>query len=186
MRFSAIDRIKLITLVLAVTGLLPGTVLGQQGFDWRGKIDHLVQVADSLSMRSQNTFHLNKFVENDRPVRETWHYTLNKGKVVIFEVHYFIDSLEHQEVYYLDRDQIICMEQYEIVYPAQSEDRILSGTVGFFENQSLRQYITMGRVEEEELIPEWDALTLFRTRFKELIATRPLLEKDGRDVTFVP
>ncbi|WP_157474150.1 hypothetical protein [Flavihumibacter petaseus] len=164
---------------------LPGKAV-TQSIDWRSRIDNLVQIADSLSMRSQNTFHLNKFIDNDRPIRETWHYTLSKGKVVIFEVHYFLDSLEFQEVYYLDRDQIICMERYEILYPAHADDRILSGTVGFFENQSLRQYITMGKVEDYDLLPEYDAIARFRVRYRELAETRPLLEKDNKGSIFVP
>ncbi len=185
MRPAAIDRICIIFFLLTGWIFLPAHLLSQ-GYDWRSKIDVKVQIADSLAMRSQNTFHLNKFIQNDRPIRETWHYTVFHGKVVIFEVHYFVDSLEYQEVYYLDRDQIICMEQYEILYPAHADDRILWGTVGFFENQSLRQYITMGRVQQDDLLPEWDAINRFKSRYKELVATRPLLEKELKEANFVP
>lgn len=159
-------------------------LLQAQVHDWRYKIDLLVQKADSLAMRSQYTFHLKKFVENDRPVRETWHYTVDKGHVVIFEVHYFRDTLERQEVYYLDREQVICMEEYEILWPLHAEDRIIWGTVSFFDAQMVRQYITMGTRAGEELLPETDPFIRFRRRWRELIENRPLLEKGSRYVTF--
>ena len=161
--------------------------LSAQRGDWRTQIDRLVEMADSLSLVSQQTFHINKFTSRDRPIRETWHYTVHNGRVIIFEVHYFIDSLEFQEVYYLNRDQLVCMEQYVTLYPEQDEDRILKGAVGFFEGQSMRQYVTMGeRTGRDERLPSYAVISQFRDRYRELLANRPLLEKKRKAAIFVP
>jgi hypothetical protein len=161
--------------------------LSAQRSDWRSRIDRLVELADSLSMVSQQTFHINKFTSEDRPIRETWHYTVHNGRVIIFEVHYFLDSLEFQEVYYVNRDQLVCMEQYEILYPEQDEDRILKGAVGFFDGLSMRQYVTMGeRSGRNEQLPSYEVISQFKDRYRELLTNRPLLEKKGKAVIFVP
>lgn len=158
-----------------------------QRFDWRTRIDNLVQQADSLSMLSQQTFHLNKFTRNDRPVRETWHYTLLNGKVIIFEIHYFVDSSERVESYYLDRDEVVCMEQYEIAYSGLDGDRIVWGTVGFFQGNNLRQYITMGNPPNPAgFSRRWDDIERFQGRYRELLAHRPLQERKGKGAIFVP
>lgn len=149
-----------------------------QGYDWRSRIDLLVNKADSLSMASQQTFHLHKFLANDRPIRETWHYTVSDGRVIIFEVHYFVDSIEFLEVYYLDRDQVICTEQYEIEYPDLQDDRIRWGAVGFFQGPAVRQFVTMGKVPKEfSSLSSYDLWARFKNRYKELTAQRTLQEK---------
>ncbi|MBC6492531.1 hypothetical protein ACFSQD_18830 [Flavihumibacter stibioxidans] len=179
-------HINRMILLIAVVAFFSSAGYSQR-YDWRTRIDDLVQVADSLSMHSQQTFYLNKFIRNDLPVRETWHYTLHNERVIIFEIHYFIDSSEFQEVYYLDRDQVVCMEQYQILYPQLEEDRILWGTVGFFQGNSLRQYITMGRPPAPTgFSREWDAIGRFRDRYKELLAHRPLQERKHKGTIFVP
>jgi hypothetical protein len=157
-----------------------------QSFDWRSKVDQVIQMADSLSMVSQQTFHINKFVNKDRPVRETWHYTLFNGKVIIFEVHYFVDSTEYQQVFYLDHERVVCIEEYEILYPEKRDDQIIWGSVSFFQNQALIQYVTMGRHEQrEDELPEYTKLALFQNRWKELLENRPLLEKNSKASIFV-
>ena len=171
--------------------MLVGLVLTQkasgQRFDWRSRIDEVVHLADSLSLLSQQTFHINKFTKNDRSVRETWHYTLHNGRVIIFEVHYFVDSTEYIEVYYLDRDHVVCMEQYAILNPHLDDDRILWGEVGFFHGDARRQYVTMGNPDHETgTMSEWNALNRFKGRYRELLANRPLLEKDRKGPIFGP
>ncbi len=172
-------------------GLLAGLLLAapaiSQRLDWRSQIDHVVQRADSLSLLSQQTFHINKFTRNDRSIRETWHYTLEGSRVLLFEVHYFVDSVEYIEVYYLDKDQVVCMEHYKILYPQQEEDRIIWGEVGFFQGQSRRQFVTMGQPPPQEgTRDEWQALNRFRNRYKELLAQRGLQEKDRKEPIFGP
>lgn len=158
-----------------------------QRYDWRSKIDELVQRADSLALESQQTFHLHKFLSDDRPIRETWHYTVANGRVVIFEVHYFVDTIEFLEVYYVDKDQVVCMEQYEIEYPAEQDDRIKWGAVGFFQGPSVRQYVTMGVVPPEfSTSSSYELYSRFKGRFRELTAQRTLQEKNSKDAIFAP
>ncbi|KYP13958.1 hypothetical protein [Flavihumibacter sp. CACIAM 22H1] len=166
--------------------LMVSSASGQRT-DWRNRIDELVARADSLSLVSQQTFYLNKFLSNDRPIRETWHYTVSSGRVVIFEVHYFVDSVEYLEVYYLDRDQVICSEQYEIEYPHASDDRIRWGTVRFFQGNTVQQSVSMGTVPEQvEAGRSYDSWIRFKSRFRELAAQRTLQEKNYKEAIFAP
>ncbi len=182
MRRCAVERIFLIT-CLIIMAAWPILSLAQPR-DWRSRIDRVVEKADSLAMRSQLTFYLNKFIQNDRPVRETWHYTVSNGDVVVFEVHYFIDTIEKMEAYYLDREQVVCMEEYEICWPRQEEDKIVKGIVCFFDAQMIRQSIFMGAKSKREALSDTDPYLRFRRRFRELNETRTLLEKDTQYVTF--
>lgn len=158
-----------------------------QRFDWRSRIDDLVYKADSLSLVSQQTFHINKFLSDDRPIRETWHYTVSEGRVVIFEIHYFVDTIEYLEVYYLDRDQVVCTEQYVIEYPAQQDDRIRWGAVGFFQGPSVKQFVTMGSIPDEySRLSSYDLWSRFKSRYRELTAQRTLQEKNTKGAIFAP
>jgi hypothetical protein len=158
-----------------------------QRSDWRSRIDEVVQRADSISLISQQTFHLHKFLSDDQPIRETWHYTVSEGRVVIFEVHYFVDTIEYLDVYYLDRDQVVCTEQYVIEYPALQDDRIKWGAVGFFQGPSIRQFVTMGPVPDAfSRLSSYDLWSRFKTRYKELTAQRTLQEKNTKGAIFAP
>lgn len=171
-------------LVMLIAGLQP---LMAQSAGWRNRIDQLVSTADSLSMLSQYTFRLNKFDRKDRRISEIWHYTLNKDKVAIFEVHYFIDSLEQQEVYYLDDGELVCMEAYEILYPKDDEDRIIWGSVGFFDGQSLVQHTTLGNPGYPlQPFQQWEVFKKFRSRYKELQENRTLMERKTKGAIFAP
>lgn len=168
-----------VAVLLLSVGWLPSY---SQPYDWRSKIDVLISQADSLSLLSQQTFHINKFLANDRPIRETWHYTVANGRVVIFEVHYFVDSTEFLEVYYLDRDQVICTEQYEILYPDNQDDQIKWGAVGFFQGPAVRQFVTMGKVPGDfSSLSSSDLWSRFKSRFKELSAQRTLSSRHDRN-----
>jgi hypothetical protein len=143
-----------------------------QGRGWRSSIDEKVQVADSLSLRSQKIFYLNKFLNDERPVKETWYYTLQDGRLIIFEVKYVADSIEYSEIYYLDNGRLICMEQYEVPYLSVYTDQVKSGAAMFFDNESLRQYVVTGSQKNEV---RWKAanesLRRFEERFDELKKT---------------
>jgi hypothetical protein len=174
-------------LLLLVAGIFWSVEAVAQRFDWRSRIDELVHKADSLSLVSQQTFHVNKFLTDDRPIRETWHYTVSEGRVVIFEVHYFVDTIEYLEVYYLDRDQVVCMEQYVIEYPAQQDDRIRWGAVGFFQGPFVKQFVTMGLVPDEySRLSSYDLWSRFKSRYRELSAQRTLQEKNTKGAIFAP
>lgn len=168
--------------ILCGMGLLFGASSAAQRVDWRTKIDGLVSRADSLSMLSQETFHIYKFLPDDRQIRETWHYTELNGEVLVFEVHYFVDTIEHLEAYYLDREQVVCMEQYEIAYLPLQDDKINWGTVGFFQGPVARQWVTMGEVPSTVATRSpYDHWYKFRSRFRELSAQRTLSSRHDRN-----
>lgn len=180
---SWLARISLVIFAWLVTP----SVSYSQSEDWRNKIDRVVQLADSLALQSQYTFHLNKFDRKDRQITEAWHYTLNGPEVIIFEVHYFINAIEHDEVYYLDEGQLVCMEEYEIMNPFTDDDEIIWGSVGFYSRQTLRQHITMGKPDYPNgSFSEWEALKKFRNRYKELTENRTLMERNTKGAIFAP
>ncbi len=147
----------------------------QHGNDWRTNIDILVERSDSLSLRSQKTFHLSRILRNDKSFRnddvinETWHYTLNQGKVIIFQIRYVVDSSEFTESYYLNNGRVICMEQYESEYYSY-DDNIIWGKVFFFVNNTLKLHVTVGKNKkgDRNSDPQYDSLQLFAKRYSQL------------------
>ena len=63
-------------------------IANAQRTDWRARIDEKVQWADSLSLKSQKIFYLNKFLKDKRPLRRLGTILLQDGKIIIFEVKY--------------------------------------------------------------------------------------------------
>ena len=140
--------------------------------DWRTQIDEKVQKADSLSLRSQKVFYLNKFLKDNRPVKETWYYTVYDGKLLIFEVKYVADSIEYSEIYYLDNSRLICMEAYEVPYLSVYADQVKRGAAMFFDNENLRQYVVTGRMKPtSQWSRSYESLQRFEGRFTELKKT---------------
>ena len=150
----------------------------QLRYDWKSHIDYLVEQSDSLSMKSQTTFYLPKirrigkdFV-NDQTIKETWNYTVNKGRVIIFQIRYVIDHREYTEVYYLNHEQLICMENYEAPYLASYVDQVRKGEIFFLVDNAVRQYVKFGNKKTTEPSPLWgveyDCLTMFQKRYSEL------------------
>lgn len=121
---------KINILICILTILISCSAVGQRSYDWRTNIDLIVQQTDSLSLKSQETFHLIKYLK-DKTIRETWHYTLKDEKIIIFQVRYFIDSTEFAEIYYLNNGKLICMEQYESEDFLTYDDEIKKGKVFF-------------------------------------------------------
>ena len=131
--------------VSAISLLLICAVSYGQRADWRTRIDQKVQWADSLSLKHQKVFYLNKYLSNDRPVKETWYYTIQDGKIVIFEIKYVTDSTEFSEIYYVDNNRLICMEEYQVPYLSVYTDQVKHGAALFFDNNDLRQFVVTGR-----------------------------------------
>ena len=152
--------------------LFASITIKAQRYDWRTRIDEKVQRADSLSLKSQKMFYLNKFLKDNRPVKETWYYTIVDGKVIIFEIKYVADSIEYSEIYYLDNGRLICMEEYEVPYLSIYTDQVKKGAALFFENQNLRQFVVTGSNRNDT---RWDrsyeSLRRFERRFDELKKT---------------
>ena len=134
-------------------------------------IDDLVQEIDSLSLRSQKTFHLNKVDKGFNGVKETWHYTMRDGKVAVFQVRYVIDSTEFTEVYYIDKGTLIYSEEYETMYyQSTGDDEIKWGGIYYFVRSGLRQRTTLGdkKIRRHNWNPEMETLARFERRFLEL------------------
>jgi len=143
-----------------------------QRTDWRSRIDEKVQWADSLSLRSQKIFYLNKFLKNNRPVKETWYYTLQDEKIIIFEIKYVTDSIEFNEIYYLDNGRLICMEEYEVPYLSVYADDVRSGAALFFDNHNLRQFVVTGSNKNNNRSNRsYESLKRFEERYEELKKT---------------
>ena len=159
-------------MLLAITGL------SQHPYDWKSHIDYLVEQTDSLSLKSQKTFYLPKIVrvdrsfKNDLEVKETWNYTVNKGRVIIFQVRYVVDHREYTEIYYVDNDRLICMENYDAPYLSSYVDEVRKGEIYFLVDNMVRQYIKFGNKKTNEPEPLWgaeyDCLTKFQRRYTEL------------------
>jgi hypothetical protein len=153
--------------LLPILMLLISTAASAQRYDWRTRIDRLIERADSLSLKYQRTFWLTKYIGTDRTYKETWYYTERDGRVVEFEIRYMIDSIEHSETYYLDNGRPICIERYETVYFGYYEDEIKRGEVLFLENENIRQLVTIGH-RESSFVKSYDTMRRFTDRYAEL------------------
>ena len=153
-------------MLLIICGVLSFN-LGAQSVDWRADIDRTVQQIDSLSMKSQRTFYVDNLLGHNKWVKETWYYTVSHGKVVIFQVRYLIDSTEFTEVYYMHKDRLICMEEYETSYLTLYDDEIIRGAIFYFVSNSLRQFVTLGASKpfDDRTDVEYESLTKFHQRY---------------------
>jgi hypothetical protein len=142
----------------------------QSRYDWRMNIDQIIHTTDSLSLKSQRAFYLNKILRKDEPLKESWYYTMQNGNVIVFEVRYRIDSLEFTETYYLHKGRLICMELYETAFLSYYEDEIKHGEVFFFEHDMLIQYVTVGNGTAASNVrdPQYEPLRRFYKRYIEL------------------
>src|SRR5688572_5018328 len=108
-RLDLHKKIAILAVLLTITMVLPA----QQRRDWKTRIDEIVEKADSLSMQSQIMFYAERILKNKEIIKETWHYTLDNDRVIIFQVRYLLQGSEITEVYYVDRNELICMERIE-------------------------------------------------------------------------
>ncbi|MEO6000493.1 MAG: hypothetical protein ABIN89_26860 [Chitinophagaceae bacterium] len=148
----------------------------QRVYDWRTNVDMLVERADSLSLKSQNTFYQNRIIKvdktfkNDKTIRETWYYTISEGRVIIFQVRYLIDSTEYMETYYLNNGNLVCLEQYESDFYSPY-DEINWGKVLFLDNNTVKLNVSVGRrkSQEESSYTSSEAIEKFNKRYTELL-----------------
>lgn len=148
----------------------------QRGHDWRTNVDMIVERADSLSLKSQRTFYMNRVIrkdrkfKNDETVRETWYYTISEAEVVIFQVRYLIDSTEYTETYYLNNGYLVCMELYEIDFFSPF-DEINWGKVLFFDNSTLKLNVSVGhrKAQDGTDTTNSEAIEIFNKRYAELL-----------------
>jgi hypothetical protein len=149
----------------------------QNRYDWRSHIDFVIHKTDSLSLKSQRTFFLTKYLKNDQPYKETWYYTTNENKVIVFEIRYLLDSTEYSETYYLDKERLICMEQYETARFSFYEDEIKRGKVWLIDDNMIRQCVTVGHNTNyyTKEISDITPVDKFQKRFSELRRHLPII-----------
>jgi hypothetical protein len=153
---------------------------GQSSYQALTKIDNIVHQIDSLSIKSQYTFYLNKMDKKFDGVKETWNYTMRDGKVIVFQIRYVQDSTEFIEVYYLNKGFLIYSEEYEtLYYSSTGVDEIIWGGIYYFVSNTLKQRVTLGdkKMKDEYWNPETETLMRFHRRFIELQENIPLTAK---------
>ena len=152
--------------------------VGQKRPDWKERIDLLIDEIDSLALKTQRTFIVTKYLKNNDPYKETWHYTMRDEKVIYFEIRYVIATHEFTEIYYVDRNHPICMEQYESPYLGYYIDELIDGKMYFIDNNNVRLHVTLGRKPAESKYPHrgLTCLEQFDKRFTELRKTMQYLE----------
>ena len=159
-----------------VVFIITTSTASAQSYDWRTKIDVIVERADSLSLKSQRTFYLNRIIrvdktfKNDKTVRETWYYTIIDGKIPIFQIRYLIDSTEFNETYYLNNGNLVCLEQYESEFFSPF-DEVTWGKVLFFDNNIIKLHVSVGhrKSKDQDANTTAEAIELFNKRYNELL-----------------
>lgn len=167
-------------LIVTISLSFSQTIFGQPTYQVLSRIDHMVQETDSLSKKSQRIFYLNKMDKKFVGVKETWHYTMRDGKVILFQVRYVIDSTEFTEIYYVNKGSLIYSEEYEtIYYPDNGDDEIQWGGIYYFVSNNLKQRVTLGNKKSKPYWnPEYETLSRFQRRFSELQENIPLTAKN--------
>lgn len=171
MRLSSCVFSSLLLLFLSYTGF------SQSRSSQLDKLYQYVEQADSLAIKSQKTFYLEKFLKDDHVYRETWRYSANEDKVVFFQVDYMLDSMEFTEVYYINRGRLVCSEEYEKINYSSMEDRLNFGSILYFESAVPRHVVMLGRQRYDWKMsdPGYAALTRFSKRYSELKRHIPML-----------
>jgi hypothetical protein len=157
--------------------VFPVLAFGQKPSAQLNELYHFVEAADSLSDRSNSVFYLDKFYADNTPYKETWRYTTKAGKVIFFEVEFIRDSVTYSEVYYVNRNNLVCSEEYEIMNDQYSDDKLTWGAIFYFNSTQTRHYVTVGKSSSRKYYhsPEIVARDRFRKRFGELKTHLPML-----------
>lgn len=170
-------------LCLAIFFLSAQSLFSQYGYNWRSEVDRIIEETDSLSLKSQQTFYtrnvirIDRSFKNDVDVRETWHYTMHRGKVVIFEIRYLVDSTEYFESYYLHDNRLVCMENYSSEYFNPTDANFISGEVLFYVNDQVKLHISTG--SKKDPITSW---RLERRPLERFLARYAELKRNLKDV----
>lgn len=138
---------------------------------------HFVEMTDSLVDKSEKTFYLEKFLKDDFNYREKWSYIMIGGKVNFFQVDYLLDSTEYTEVYYLQRGNLVCFEEYEKVNYTYTEDELKWGGIYYFQGSFPKHVVTLGRKDfsNRRVNPETVVFIRFEKRYSELKRHLPML-----------
>lgn len=166
------------SVILTVSCLIPFNSFSQSG-----RVRDLyryVEQADSLADKSTKTFYLEKFLKDNYNYRETWRYLSDGNRIMYFQVDYMLDSTEFTEVYYVNRNRLVCSEEYEKINYSLREDELKFGGIYYFESSSAKHVVTLGRKEYRyrNNDPLLDVLTRFGKRYSELKRHLPMLPDD--------
>ncbi|MEO6915926.1 MAG: hypothetical protein ABI151_09990 [Chitinophagaceae bacterium] len=177
-QFFSLSMCLLAVLAVSETGF------SQYRFDWRSDVDRIIERSDSLSLKSQKTFvvrnviRVDRSFKNDIDIRETWHYTIHKGKVVIFDIRYLVDSTEYIENYYLNDNRLICIENYATEFYNPTDANFLSGEVLFIVNEQVKLQVSTG--QKKNSLTAWRIARRPVEKFQERYAE---LKRNRRDVS---
>lgn len=136
-----------------------------------------VEKADSLADKSTKNFFLEKYLKDGYNYREKWRYLSNGNRIIYFEIDYMLDSTEFTEVYYVNRGNLVCSEEYEKINYSIAEDELRWGSIYYFDGSIPQHVVTLGRRQNGEFgaNPGDLALTRFSKRFSELKRHLPML-----------
>jgi hypothetical protein len=140
-----------------------------------------VEQTDSLAERSTKNFYLEKFLKDGYNYRETWRYLSNGSRIIYFQIDYILDSTEFTEVYYLNRGNLVCSEEYEKINYSMREDELKWGGIFYFESSMPSHVVTLGRrsgYDYRDTNPGLIAQTRFGKRFAELKRHLPMLPRE--------
>jgi hypothetical protein len=147
-----------------------------QGSNQLTDLYQFVENADSLSDKSNTVFYIDKFYSDNTPYKETWRYSTDKGRIVYFEIEYFKDSIAYSEGYYLNRNNLVCSEEYE-TKNLPLDDVLTWGGIFYYEGGQTEHFVSVGKPAVRDPFdgPEIVARNRFRKRFAELRMHIPML-----------
>jgi hypothetical protein len=165
--------------ILVIFFIVPYFSFSQSGSTRIRELYRYVEQTDSLADKSTENFYLEKFLKDGYNYRETWRYLSNGSRITYFQVDYMLDSTEFTEVYYVNRGNLVCSEEYEKVNYSLREDELKWGGIFYFESSVPRHVVTLGRrrYSNDNFNPGVDALTRFSKRYSELKRHLPMLPR---------
>lgn len=134
------------------------------------RIDDMVHRADSIFFQTNIMFYAERILGKDSVVKETWHYTTENDKVIVFQVRYMQRNKEITEVYYVDRNELICMEKIQAPNAAEYMDEVHSGELHFLRNRDLYVSVSYGQAPvQRNRNTGIECLNNFENRWAELM-----------------
>ena len=152
-------------------------------FSQHGRLNELysyVEKADSLADKSTKNFYLEKYLKDGYNYREKWRYLSNGNRIIYFEIDYMLDSTEFTEVYYVNRGNLVCSEEYEKINYSMMEDELKWGGIYYFDGSTPQHVVTLGRKRNGDYgsNPGDLALMRFSKRYSELKRHLPMLPQE--------
>jgi hypothetical protein len=171
-------RLRL-TVTLAFLIIYPAFLFSQRAYSSINELYHYVEKTDSLADRSTKNFYLEKYLKDGYNYRETWRYLSNGTRIIYFQVDYMLDSTEFTEVYYVNRGNLVCSEEYEKVNYSMREDELKWGGIYYYESSMPKHVVTLGRKRiSTNIDPGSAALARFDKRYSELKRHLPMLPEN--------